>query len=179
MLATLPMLTAGLACLALALGLWQVSRKLKELEAAAQRQSEPPAPAPTGRASGSRPMLSALYTKEEPSGLESVSGLPGGRWVVAAAALALAAVLLSAMTRATAAPPAPASPDSTVTVLRQRVDSLAMGLGVLRDSIRVLSTVGPQAKPAPAPTTRIARRPAAPATGLIPSAPPPPVGSTP
>lgn len=176
----LAFVAGGLALVALALAFYQVAQKLGELESAARRVSDQAPPETGRRPSGGRPMLSALYQEAPPSPLDSVNRLPGGRWLVAASVLALASLLIAFTTRSGGSAPKPVAPDTTVAMLTRRVDSLAAGIVVLRDSIRVLAVERPAARTAvPAPATRIARRSPAKVDGLVPPAPVPPFGTAP
>ncbi len=182
MLTLVAFLAGGLAVLALAVGISQVARKLGELEGAARQAPDAPGPTPSRRASGGRPMLSALYQESAPTPLESVSRLPGGRWLMGASVLAVAAMLIAATERHEGRIPPAALPDTTVVALARRVDSLAAGITVLRDSIRVLTvdrTSPRSTAPAPAATAKIARRSSPRVDEIVPAAPVSPFSAAP
>lgn len=127
-------------------------------------------------------MLLALYQEAAPSPLESVSRLPGGRWLMGASVLAVAAMLIAATERHDVRTPPAALPDTTIAALARRLDSLAAGITVLRDSVRVLTVDRPSPRsvtPSPAATTKIARRSAPRADGIIPAAPVSPFSAAP
>jgi len=169
----LPALSAGAASVALAVSLYRIAGRLRELETRKEREASPPATPTPARASG--PMLAALYREPAASPLSGVMALPGGGWMVGAVVLALlglgtAAVSGSSESKAGATA---SSSDSVITMLTHRVDSLGSSMVVLRDSLRLALTTSAPAKSEPAPT-RLARR-VQPASGVVPSAPPPPI----
>jgi hypothetical protein len=173
MAAFLSGLTAGVATLALAGGLWRIAARLQALE---DRHGPKPASSEpsSSRVSGAKPLLSALYREPPPSLLSGLGSLPGARWVGAALLLALIALVLPLRTPEGPRPVA-TLPDSGVAHLHQRLDSLALIVTQLRDSLRLAAAPRPSgAQPAP---TRLARQPTARVATVLPAAPPPPPGS--
>lgn len=173
MSALFPTLAAGAASLAFGCALWQVGSRVLDLE----KRREPPAPAegPASRSPRtSKPMFSGLYREPSPSPVSTLMSIPGGTWLAGALVLGLFATVTTTFNRE-ALPPQVTSADSGMVHLQSRVDSLALVVRQLHDSLILAKTPSVPGKAKPA-STRLAGRPAAESKAILP-APPPPLGS--
>lgn len=135
-MALLVQILGTLACLAGLGAIVVLAQRLKGLEEKVDRAARKEGPTVTR----SRPMLSGLQRESAASPLAVLTELPGGWWVTAAAALAIGGMVTGRISPVPSrAKPQAAPVDSTVVQLRSQVDTLALQLRTLRDSVHQAS----------------------------------------
>lgn len=169
---SLTTICTALAIVALGAAAVQLARTVSEMQRRIDDLEAPPVRKGHDRRSSGRAMFSALYP-ERGADAVGVGGLPGSSWLGVAALLVVGAVASTLLVPAVPPPP-PAVPDSVVTALEGRLDSLASTVAVLRDSLRTVPSV---AAPASAHASQVAsgngRRATSSSNGIVPAAPPP------
>jgi hypothetical protein len=168
---SLPTICTALAIVALGAAAVQLARTVSEMQRRIDDLEAPPVRKGGDRRPSGRAMFSALYPERGTDAVD-VGGLPGSSWLGVAALLVVGAVASSLLVPA-APPPPPAVPDSVVTALEGRLDSLVSTVAVLRDSLRAVPSV---AAPASVHAGQVAsgtgRRSTSSASAMIPAAPP-------